>query len=396
MNRRHDIDALRVLAFGLLILYHTGMLYVAPVADWGYTLKSSYLAGWLTPPMLFLNRWRMELLFLISGLALHFLRGHASRPLLAAKRSMRLLLPLVFGMLVVVPIQPYVQGVSEHAVAPGFLAFLPYYWTHRYQDYGLTWAHLWYLPYLWIYTMVLIGLLPVLESRLGRQCRSFIQRLRGAPLVLAPVPPLLLAGMLRYHYPESHALVGDWYAHALYFTMFFYGYLLGTDHGLWAELARLRRALLATALTCFALYLFLDKFAGAVIHRPLTHHTIVIGGWLMETFRYMYCWTAIAAILGWGHQYLNRPFRWLPYAREAVYPWYMLHQSVVLLIAYWLLPLHLGPVLEPTLVLIGTVAGCALLHEFAIRRIRWLRPLFGLDAKPRLPASTSPLAAATP
>lgn len=383
MNRRHDIDALRVLAFGLLILYHAGMLYVAPVADWGYHLKSSYLAEWLQYPMLFLNRWRMELLFLISGLAVHFLRGRLNLPALAWKRTVRLLLPLVFGMLLVIPIQPYVQGVTEHAIAPGFLAYLPHYWTHGYREHGLTWNHLWYLPYLWLYTMVLLMVLPALESGAGQRLRAGIQRLHGAALVLAPALPLLLAGTLRHRHPETHALVGDWYAHALYFTMFLYGYLLGTGHGLWAELARLRRASLGTALACFALYLFLDKFAGALIHRPLTHATVTTASWLIEALRYTYGWTAIATILGFGHVYLNRPFRWLPYAREAVYPWYVLHQSVLLAVAYWLIPLKLGPVLEPSLVLAGTVAGCAVLHEGVIRRIRWLRPLFGLDAVPR-------------
>jgi hypothetical protein len=103
----------------------------------------------------------------------------------------------------------------------------------------------------------------------------------------------------------------------------------------------------------------------------------------MRALHVFYAWSAIAAVLGWGHQYLNRPFRWLPYAREAVFPWYILHQSVLLAMAYWLIPLKLGAVWEPTLVLLGTVGGCAALHELVIRRTRWLRPLFGLDAKPR-------------
>lgn len=67
MNRRHDIDALRVLAFGLLILYHLGMLYVGPADDWAFHLKSSYLAHWLPYPMLASGFWRMDLLFLISA-----------------------------------------------------------------------------------------------------------------------------------------------------------------------------------------------------------------------------------------------------------------------------------------------------------------------------------------
>ncbi len=390
MQRRHDIDALRVLAFGLLILYHTGMLYVAPVDDWGFHLKSSHLAEWLQYPMLFLNRWRMELLFLVSGLAVHFMRGRHSLPSLAWKRSLRLLLPLAFGMAVVVPIQPYVQGLANGLVQPGFGRFLwNYYhggpWPAGAFDgwqYGVTWNHLWYLPYLWLYTMILLALLPVLESPVGRRLIGACRRLRGAPLLLVPALPLLLAGLaLRSRYPESHALLGDWYAHAVYATAFAYGYVLGTDAGLWAELTRLRRPALGLALASFALYLGLDKF-GALL---LGGHELSPGGrqlaaGLIDALRYLYCWSAIASVLGWGHAYLNRPFGWLPYAREAVYPWYVLHQSVLLFCAWQLMSRGLGPVAEPALVLLGTVLGCGLLHE-VIRRSIWLRPLFGLEAK---------------
>jgi hypothetical protein len=159
--------------------------------------------------------------------------------------------------------------------------------------------------------------------------------------------------------------------------MFFYGYLLGTDDGLWAELARLRRVTLPLALTCFAAYLCLDRFAGQFIH---ARAAVIVVKLLTVWLHYSYTWIAIAAILGWGHALLNRPFRWLPYAREAVYPWYVLHQSLLLFFAWQLLPLGLGPVAEPALIVLGTIGGCALLHEFVIRRVRWLRPLFGLDA----------------
>jgi glucan biosynthesis protein C len=382
MTRRHDIDTLRVLAFGLLILYHAGMLYVAPASDWGFHLKSSHLAEWLQYPMLFVNRWRMELLFLISGLAVHFMRGKAGLPRLAWKRTLRLLLPLVFGMLVVIPIQPYVQALNEHAAAPGFGSFVLHYWTHGHQDYGLTWNHLWYLPYLWLYTMGLLALLPVLESPVGKRLRASFLKLRGGALLGLPALPLFAAGvLLKGRYPETHALLGDWYAHAIYATVFFYGYLLGTDGALWAELARLRRHSLALALGCFALYLFLDKFAADLLAgHPLAPATLLTAKLLIDWLRYLYCWTAIMALLGWGHAYLNRPFRWLPYAREAVYPWYVLHQSLLLFFAWRLLPLGLGPVFEPALILLGTIGGCALLHECVIRRTGWLRPLFGLDA----------------
>lgn len=384
MTRRHDIDALRVLAFGLLIFYHAGMLYVAPVADWqGLPLHSHYLPMWLQYPMLFVNRWRLELLFVISGLAIHFMRGRTKVAGLAWKRTLRLLVPLIFGMLVVIPIQSYVAGLSDNAITPGFGAFLLHYWTHDYKHYGLNWAHLWYLPYLWVYTLLLLALLPALESRFGQRFCAACLRLRGTSLLVHPALPLFACGvLLSWRYPETHALIGDWYALALYATMFFYGYLLGTDSDLWAELARMRHLTLPLALVCFTTYLGLERFAIPLLH---VHAALVVAKLLTVWLHYSYTWIAITAVLGWGHAWLNRPFRWLPYAREAVYPWYILHQSLLLFFAWKVLPLGLGPVAEPALILMGTIGGCALLHEYVIRRTRWLRPLFGLE----VPRSTT-------
>lgn len=389
MNRRHDIDALRVLAFGLLILYHLGMLYVGPASDWTFHLKSHYIADWLQYPMLASNFWRMDLLFLISGMAVHFLRGRLTLPALAWKRTTRLMLPLLFGMAVVIPIQPYVQGVANGLVAPGFGHFLLRYWSggpwpagaFDGWQYGFTWNHLWYLPYVWIYTLLLIALLPALESGPGQRVIAALHRLRGWPLLLLPALPLFAYNLLlAARFPQTHALFGDWYAHAGYATVFLYGYIIGTHPALWSELARLRHRSLGMAVFCFAAFVLMDQVHDAL---HLSAATMPPYHLCMRALRFFYLWSAIAAVLGWGHHYLNRPFRWLPYARDAVFPWYILHQSVMLALAYWLIPLKLGPVLEPTLTLLGTVAGCALLHEYVIRRTRWLRPLFGLDAKPR-------------
>ena len=96
-TRRHDIDALRAIAFAALILYHWGMLYVAG-EDWGWHLKSAYHAQWLQLPMIAMNRWRMDLIFLISGLSVHFLLRDTRIGRFIALRSWRLLLPLIFGM----------------------------------------------------------------------------------------------------------------------------------------------------------------------------------------------------------------------------------------------------------------------------------------------------------
>lgn len=93
---------------------------------------------------------------------------------------------------------------------------------------------------------------------------------------------------------------------------------------------------------------------------------------------YLNRWLWIIAVLGWGHTLLNKPMKWLPYATEAVYPWYILHQTIFVVVGYNLSRLQLGLVVEPALVLIATLGGCFALHDFVIRRVRFLRPLFGL------------------
>jgi surface polysaccharide O-acyltransferase-like enzyme len=378
MTRRHDIDALRALAFALLILYHLGMVYVF---DWGYHVKSSYQAEWLQWPMIFVNRWRMDLIFLISGMACAFMLKPAESGRFLLSRSWRLLLPLVFGMAIIVPIQPYAQGVMNGLVHPGFGQFLiDYYggkpWPRDAFDgweQGVTWNHLWYLAYLWVYTIALTLLAKPLESKIGRRVRSLLTDLRGAALMILPILPFCLFTLtLQQRFPDTGDFVHDWYRNPMYFTVFLYGYFIARDSGFWAEVLRLRRASLITALSLFALRIVLV----AALSDDIPAWLQIVG----LVLRNLYMWTMLLAILGWAHALLNKPFRWLPWANESVYPWYVLHQSLIVGLAYLLIPLRLGPVLEPLLVLSGTVAGCYFIGE-AVKRIDWLRPCFGL--KPR-------------
>lgn len=388
-SRRHDIDALRALAFALVIVYHVAMYYVA---DWHWHLKSPHAAEWLQAPMRALNLWRMDLVFLVSGLAFRLVRRGQTVAGIVRVRSWRLLLPLAFGMAVVVPYQPYAQGVANGLIAPGLGAFLLRYygggpWPAGAFDgweAGVTWNHLWYLPYLWVYTVALALLLPWLESASGQRLRQAFAGLRGLALWAVPVLPLVLYSVLLWrHFPPTHDLIHDAWLHAVYFTLFLYGYWIGLDAGLWAELVRLRWRTLAGALLLLVLF---TALRGPAVEQ---------GGWLARTavrvLADLYLWSMLLAILGWAHHRLNRPWPWLRWAQEAIYPWYVLHQTAIIVLVVALAQWQLGPVLEPLLLLAGTVLACWAVTA-VVRRSRWLRPLFGLPPQGVRPARAMPAA----
>lgn len=373
-NRRYDIDALRVLAFAVLILYHVGMFYVA---DWGWHVKSAYTAEWLKFPMLLVNQWRLALLFLISGAVVHFLLDKVSPGRFAWLRTRRLLVPLAFGMLVVVPPQAWLQARANGAFEGGYGEFLIRYFTFQGwppgafdgSEIGITWNHLWFLPYLLTYTLLLAALLPVFRRALGMRVLGWIRSLRGPMLFVFPALPFVAIGALLGDYPETHAYFDDPRAHATYFLVFLLGFAIGRDEGLWGELVRLRWTALPLALTSYFLlimiwFLDLDAFGSIAVARGV-----------LESYN---GWFWLMTVLGWGAHALNRPFPGLGYATEAVVSWYILHQTLTVMLGAGLTPYALGPVVEPLLVVGGTVVGCLLIHEFIVRRVRWLRPLFGL------------------
>ncbi len=375
-GRRIDLDWVRIAAFGLLILYHVGMLYVS----WGFHIKSEHRIAALEPLMLVLNPWRLALLFLVSGAATQFMLRQVSSAGLLRSRTARLLPPLIFGVLVIVPPQAYDQVLESVGYSGGFFDF----YVTRYLAFGYafcdpgpclllpTWNHLWFVAYLWVYTMVLGGVLLVMPTLAGRTAQVVAPAMSGAWLLV--LPPALLAAyrlLLLPRFPQTNALSGDWYNHALYASVFLFGFLVARADSVWSAITRFRWPALATAIAIFGSGLVLRSVYGRVQPPPLAlqlYAGIAYG---------CYQWFCIIAALGFARLWLKRDGPARRYLTDAVFPYYIVHQTAIILIAHQLRGLGLSAPVEATIVILGTLASCAVAYEM-VRRVSLLRPLFGL------------------
>ncbi|HYG25456.1 MAG TPA: acyltransferase family protein, partial [Caulobacteraceae bacterium] len=326
MERRHDLDWIRVGAFFLLILYHVGMFYV----PWDWHVKSPRPQEWLAPVMQLTNPWRLSLLFLVSGAATRFMADKVTAGSLAWQRTLRLLPPLVLAIFVVVPPQSFYEVVEKWGFAGSYAGFYGRYVTAsggwRTPDYWLitpTYNHMWFVAYLFVYTLVLALLIAFARPFLVSVERT-VERLGGWGLIVWPLAVLAALRLTLYPVFEvTHAFVDDWYNHAVSFGLFLFGYAMAKSARLRAEFIRMRWPALAIAVAAYGLW---ASYAWAYRAEDASPPEA-----LMTVMRLVYAvdqWCAIAAALGFGARHLNRGSERLTYLTLAVFPFYIVHQTL--------------------------------------------------------------------
>ncbi len=369
--RRHDLDWLRVLVFALLILYHIGMFFV----PWGWHIKNNVIYSWLVYPMLFLNQWRLPILFVISGMGTYYALGKRTGKQFVWERFRRLYIPLAVGMLLIIPPQVYIERLAEGQFQGNFLQFWPSKaFLGIYPEGNLSWHHLWFLPYLLLFSFVLTPVFLYLRKHPDHAFIKWIRRRIQSPwgIFIFIVPLYFTESLLEPFFPSTHALVGDWFNLINYGILFFFGFvLIAAQNEFWAVVTQNRRRFLYTAIGSFTLFMSLIILTEDSIVRHFTEALVKVTN----------LWLWILVCFGYGAAYLNKPSKTLAYANESVYPFYILHQTVIICIAYFLIDLPWGFFIKALILLIGTFGISWILYEFLIRRWTWIRPLFGLKGK---------------
>ncbi|MDB5364408.1 MAG: acetyltransferase [Rhodospirillales bacterium] len=348
------LDWIRVAAFGVLIPYHVGMLY----SSWDWLAKSSYADPAVDPWLLVSSPWRLPLLFFVSGAAARFLRDRTTTGEFARRRLLRLGVPLVFGVLVVCAPTVYLESRAANAIEPGILHFLSRYWMRDPSlRFGLDWEHLWFVAYVLVYALLAAPWRDVIV----RATRiPAVERLFGSRWGVALGPALLTALLYcatRGSFPITNNLVRDWANHAVCLPYFLLGFAAVRSEGFWSSIEMLRWPMLFAAVPLYGIEFWASgQYEQDLLLRFATRFA-----------RCVYAWAAIAAVLGFGRRWFNRPGATIAWLNRGVFCFYIVHQPVIVVAAAAIAPLRLGVVGEPIVLLLTTAASCLAIYVVADR-----------------------------
>lgn len=373
--RRHDLDWLRLIAILILLFYHTGMWF----SSWGWHVKNNELNRAFDFWMVWLHPWRMPLLLFISGAGTYIALGKRQPKQFAGERFRRLFIPLLFGMLVVVPPQIYFEYIDKYK------SYLEFYKTvFEFQPYpggSFSWHHLWFVLYLLVYSLVLLPFLIFIRS--GRssgfklKARKWLSTAWGM-LFIPSMFILVTQLILRPFFPDEKHDMTDVAFIVFYGCFFFFGVIFYSDEVLWQSVEKNRAKLLLAAL------LILVPFYGVFLHwhrlidLPFDERTLDLTFDISSIFL---SWFTLIAVIGFGQRYLNKPHPILPYTNEGLYPFYILHQTVIIWIGFYICQLDWSIAAKFWSISLLTLMFCVAFFFLIIRPFNMMRLLFGLKPK---------------
>lgn len=352
-SRRYDVDWLRVFALGLLIFFHAHLSF----QSWAQNIlfiqnEDPFERFWFTMKML--DIWRIPLLFLVSGMGVYFAMRNRDWKQLLQERAQRILLPLVAGSLLICPISIF--------------------FSQLYYDKPISYepnaGHLWFLANIFLYVLLLMPLFIYQKNNPDNGLARMMDKILGYSwgLFLFPVPLMIETALVNPEHFSSYSetLRGLPTVHGFLYGLvcFTLGFLLiSRENIFWRAVQRIRYSALVIAALLYLVRLLAYKLYGA----PNILIALESGCWLL-------------AILGFGSLYLNKPSGLLNYLNKAVFPVYIVHLPVLFGLAYFLFPLDLPAIVKMLLLLGGTFALSFLLYEI-LKRLIWLRPLFGMPLR---------------
>ncbi|WP_394748924.1 acyltransferase family protein [Spongiimicrobium salis] len=375
-NRYYYIDFLRVIAILMMFIFHVNMIFVAE-NDWH--IKDASTSSVLMEFNYWMSSFRMPVLFLVSGFVSAILLEKMSQKHFLYQRFKRLIIPTVIWTFLLVAPQIYFERKLEGADFNFFEfygTFLNFEW---YPEGNFHWLHLWFIPYLFCYNLLSIPLYRLLDREAVKKAlEKFFSKTYGILLVvlLAIIPYTFLA----VHFPTTHDLIHDIGRHSFFIFFVFTGVVLYKFPGILEQIEHKRRFYLSAA---FTLIIFIN-----VVRWNGWEPFDLWDNWITKPQTYIFiallnlnAWAWVLTCLGYGRKYLNKKSNWLKYSNQAVYPFYILHQTIIVIIGYYVVQTPDNTAFKYVFLLFACFFICILLYHLFIRPNNAMRFLFGMKKK---------------
>lgn len=373
-QRQHYIDWIRVIAFMILIFFHCSM----PFVSFGWEIKNTEHSLFLDRLIIWLHQWRLPLLFFVSGVGVNYPLKRRSVGAFFGERVIRLFIPLLFAMFFLTPIQVYYEWLQEGKIALSYWRFYPsVFELVPYPEGTLTWSHMWFVVYLFVFTILLLPVFALFKIKAVQHLKNRIN-----PLFNFPAAHLLLIVPFVYYYfalyirwPEQGSLLDDWFVFNSSITFYFLGFFLGDMPTFWESCERYRKLFLAIAIICAAI-LYVKFYWDVALPKQQDLNLYIYG--VVDSLE---IWSIILASVGFARRHLNFSNRYLTYLTSAVYPFYILHQTVIVATGYYVTQWNSPIVVKLVALIVICFASILGIYHFLIRPFIVPRILFGLKPK---------------
>jgi glucan biosynthesis protein C len=380
--RLHYLDWLRVLATLGVFLFHAINVF-SPVR---FEINNAERSDVIMMIQAFFFPWGMPLFFLVAGVGSWFALRRRSAGQFTRERTFRVLVPFFTGTILLGPIQLYLSW-SHRSQTGVFTGSFPEFLADRLPQigpkfFGAFGYHMWFLGFLFAFSLMALPLFIWLKGETGRKVVSRLAGLcerRGAILLfILPIAVVRLGLQTYFPQPQNWA---DFFSHGAFFVL---GYLLFADERFTRTIRRDWRILLgvgiAAILAVMAIGMSLESFD--VEKSPRTFWEFLMWGLIAACG---WCWTAFMLFI--GMHYLDRDSRALRYGQAANLPFFVVHQPVILAIAYFVVQWDAGILPKLLIVVLGSFIVSLGFYEMLVRRVALLRAMFGMKAAVTPPAS---------
>jgi glucans biosynthesis protein C len=370
------IDWLRILAVFLLIYFHSARIFDDREP---FYVKNAELSRALSALIIVIGAWQMQLFFLLSGAGSFFALGFRSGGQYAWERFKRLFIPLAFGTCVIVPPQAYYTLLGRPGFDKSYLAFLPQFFAFNPATAGgyrgtFEWAHLWFLAYLFTYSLLCIPLFLYLKKEGGKKLIDKVANFFERPGVIF-LPALWLAVLemsLRPKWPGFQVLVDDWANFTTYISYFIFGFIFCMDDRFAKTIGRQLKTIIALAIVCMLGVLAVEGIDPDI---PAGYNPAHL---LQLAFNAFTTWVWVIALLGLGGKFFNFK-RWpLDYLNHAAFPFYVLHQTVIVVLGYYVIKLNTSVGLKYLIITTVALFTTLFIYDIFVRRTNITRFLFGM------------------